>query len=126
MTKKFYSSLPFELTSGQTEVISEIFSDLQSKRPMSRLLQGDVGCGKTVVAIVSAIFAAENKLQTAFMAPTELLAEQHFSNWSEALKKLGITSALVSTATNDAQKKEMTEKLAEGSIQGLFGTHAMV
>ncbi len=126
LTEKFYSSLPFKLTRGQTEVISEIFSDLQSKQPMSRLLQGDVGCGKTVVAVVSAVYAAENKLQTAFMAPTEILAEQHFSNWQENLRNLGISTALVTSTTKDSEKREIAAKCAEGSIRVLFGTHALI
>ncbi len=126
LTEKFYSSLPFKLTSGQTEVISEIFSDLQSKQPMSRLLQGDVGCGKTVVAVVSAVYAAENELQTAFMAPTEILAEQQFGNWQETLRNLGISTALVTSTTKDSEKKEIAAKCAEGAIRGLCGTQVVV
>jgi len=126
LINNFYSTLDFELTSGQTDAIAGIFSDLQSMQPMSRLLQGDVGCGKTVVAVASAVYAAENKFQTAFMAPTEILAEQHFSNWHDPLNKLGISSALVTSTTKDSDKREIAASCANGSIQILFGTHALV
>jgi ATP-dependent DNA helicase RecG len=122
----FRSDLPFELTPGQIHSINQIFDDLQSTHPMSRLLQGDVGCGKTVVAILSAVYSAENKLQTAFMAPTEILAEQHYRNWHELLKKLGISSALVTSATKGKEKTEISQKCAKGELDILIGTHALI
>ena len=99
---------------------------MQTEHPMSRLLQGDVGCGKTVVAILAALYAAENGLQCAFMAPTEILAEQHFRNWSEALSKVGITAGLITSGQPAAKKRKTAEASAEGKIDVLFGTHALI
>jgi ATP-dependent DNA helicase RecG len=123
---KFKSKLPFSFTAGQVNAITEIFNDLKSPHPMSRLLQGDVGCGKTVVAIAASVFLAENKLQTAFMAPTEILAEQHFRNWNETLRSLGIESALLTSATKGKEKSSIIEKCASGEISLLIGTHALL
>ena len=125
-TEKFKSQLSFELTSGQIKSISDIFKDLKSPHPMSRLLQGDVGCGKTVVAIAASVYAAENKLQTALMAPTEILAEQHYRNWRDVLKVLGIESALLTSATKGKEKSAIIEKCASGKISLLIGTHALL
>ena len=124
--KQFKSRLPFSFTSGQVKSINEIFIDLRSPHPMSRLLQGDVGCGKTVVAIAAAVYVAENKLQTAFMAPTEILAEQHYRNWHDVLKSLGINSALLTSATKGKEKGTIIEKCASGEISLLIGTHALL
>ncbi len=123
---RFREQLPFELTSGQKQVVREIFSDLQSIHPMARLLQGDVGCGKTVVAVLAALYVAENDLQTAFMAPTEILAEQHYRVWREPLAKVGIESGLLTSSLKAAEKKAIAEKCAEGKIHILFGTHALI
>ena len=124
--KAFRENLPFEFTPGQRKTIKQIFDDLQTPRPMSRLLQGDVGCGKTVVAIVAAVYAWENGYQTAFMAPTEILAEQHYRNWSSALEKLGVTSGLLTSSLTAAKKKKLTKLCDEGEVQILFGTHALI
>ncbi|MGH8015271.1 MAG: OB-fold nucleic acid binding domain-containing protein, partial [Candidatus Zixiibacteriota bacterium] len=97
LLKKFKTKLTFNFTTGQIKATNEIFNDLKSSHPMSRLLQGDVGCGKTVVAIAASVYLAENNLQTAFMAPTEILAEQHFRIWHETLDFLGMTSALLTS-----------------------------
>ncbi len=123
---EFKKSLPFELTEGQRKSVKEIFRDLKTVHPMSRLLQGDVGCGKTVVAILAALYAAENGLQCAFMAPTEILAEQHFRNWSEPLVKVGVTSGLLTSSLPAAKKRKTAEACAEGKIDILFGTHALI
>jgi len=122
----FKNNLPFELTSGQKKAVKEIFDDLQKEHPMARMLQGDVGCGKTVVAVLSALYIAENKLQTAFMAPTEILAEQHFRNWQEPLSKVGVTAGLLTAGLKAAEKKETVRRCLEGEIDILFGTHALI
>ncbi|MEW5795491.1 MAG: ATP-dependent DNA helicase RecG [Candidatus Zixiibacteriota bacterium] len=118
--------LPFELTAEQKKVIKEIFQDMQGERPMSRLLHGEVGCGKTVVAVVAGLYAVENGLQCAFMAPTEILAEQHYRNWGTALDECGAHSALLTASLTTAQKKKIAERCAEGAIDILFGTHALI
>ncbi len=122
----FKNNLPFDLTSGQKKAVKEIFDDLQKEHPMARMLQGDVGCGKTVVAVLSALYIAENKLQTAFMAPTEILAEQHFRNWQEPLSKVGVTAGLLTASLKAAEKKETVRRCLEGEIDILFGTHALI
>lgn len=122
----FREALPFTLTDGQKTAVREIFDDLQREQPMSRLLQGDVGCGKTVVAVAAAVFAAENEFQTAFMAPTEILAEQHFRNWAEPLAAIGITADLITSGLSAAERKKRAQRAAEGKTDILFGTHALV
>ncbi len=122
----FKKNLPFELTSGQEKALHEIIADLQNESPMSRMLQGDVGCGKTVVAVLAALFAAHSKLQTAFMAPTEILAEQHYRNWNSVLNEFGITSRLLTSSQKTADKKKTIELCQKGEIDILFGTHALI
>jgi len=123
---KLKGDLSFELTSGQKKVIKEIFDNLQSPHPMSRLLQGDVGCGKTVVAVLAAVYVAENNLQTAFMAPTEILAGQHYNNWKDLLAGIGITSALLTSSLKASEKNKIAKQCADGKIDILFGTHALI
>ncbi len=118
--------LPFTLTEAQSRTVEEIISDLKQERPMNRLLQGDVGCGKTVVAVLAAAFVAENGMQTAFMAPTEILAEQHFRNWEAPLARVGIRAGLVTSSLTAARKRKVAEACAAGEIDLLFGTHALV
>ncbi len=125
-TKAFLSALPFRVTSDQREAISHILADMQRDRPMHRLLQGDVGCGKTVVALMAAVYAAENNLQTAFMAPTELLAEQHYQNWATPLRKIGVESTLLIGSTSSVEKKASLPGLLSGEIAVTFGTHAIL
>ncbi|MEE8576522.1 MAG: DEAD/DEAH box helicase, partial [candidate division Zixibacteria bacterium] len=120
------NSLPFTMTVGQQEVVGEVMGDMQSNRPMTRLVHGDVGCGKTVVAIIAATYAAENKLQVAFMAPTEILAEQHFRNWSSVLEEIGVTANIITATLSPAEKKKRAEQAASGEIDILFGTHALI
>jgi ATP-dependent DNA helicase RecG len=124
--KKFRESLPFQLTDGQKKSVKEIFNDLRSEHPMSRLLQGDVGCGKTIVAILAALYAVENGLQCAFMAPTEILAEQHFRNWGKPLAEIGVTTGLMTSSLNATKKRKTAEACAQGEIDILFGTHALI
>ncbi len=123
---RFIDNLPFELTSEQQKVIKEITDDMQSEHPMSRLLHGDVGCGKTVVAVAAALHAAENGLQVAFMAPTEILAEQHVRSWQAALGKVGITADLLTASLTAKQKQTVAARCAAGEIDILFGTHALI
>ena len=124
--KEFKKQLPFELTSGQKEAVREIIHDLKRTTPMARILQGDVGCGKTVVAVIAAIYASENNLQTAFMVPTEILAEQHHRNWKETLNELGITSVLLTSGTKSAEKEEIAKQIASGQASIVIGTHALI
>jgi len=119
-------NLPFELTVDQKQVSRTIFDDMKKERPMHRLMQGDVGCGKTVVAMLAAVYASENKLQTAFMAPTELLAEQHYQNWKEPLRKIGVESALVVGSLSKPDRRTIDEKITLGQIDIVFGTHAIL
>ncbi|HWR83137.1 MAG TPA: DEAD/DEAH box helicase, partial [Candidatus Deferrimicrobium sp.] len=102
LAESFVRRLPFELTAPQRKAAEEIFADLRSVHPMARLLQGDVGCGKTVVAVLAALYAFENNLQTAFMAPTEILAEQHYRNWSGPLSDVGVTAGLLTSSLTAA------------------------
>ena len=139
--KMMLGALPFELTHSQKQSLWEIIQDIERPRPMNRLLQGDVGSGKTVVAAVAAVIAAENKLQTAFMAPTEILARQHF----ETMKKLFATLALgeaqpvigliTGSSTHIFYGKELEskttkqkfyQKVAAGEVSIVFGTHALI
>jgi len=124
--KQFRARLPFEFTSGQKKVTNDIFADLKSETPMARLLQGDVGCGKTVVAVAAALYAAENGLQVAFMAPTEILAEQHYRTWGGLFNDLESPAGLLTSSLKPTQKKRTAAQCAEGEIRVLFGTHALI
>ncbi len=123
---RFKKELPFELTVDQKKTTREILADLRKKQPMSRLLHGDVGCGKTVVAVLAALHAAENNLQCAFMAPTEILAEQHYRNWQPRLAEVGVETALLTASLTAAQKKKIGERCRAGEIAIVFGTHALI
>jgi ATP-dependent DNA helicase RecG len=118
--------LPFRLTAGQKEALKEIVDDLQRPHPMNRLLQGDVGAGKTIVALLAAIVAMENGLQVAFMAPTEILADQHFLNISRLLQASRFRVALLTGATAGAARREQLAEVEAGSIHLVVGTHALV
>jgi len=126
LTKKFLASLNFQLTPSQIKVIKEIEDDLKRGKSMTRLLQGDVGSGKTVVALYTSLIAIENGYQVAFMAPTEILAEQHFFNWYKELLKLGVKSALLTSSVNKKEKEKIYLKIRTGEIQLVFGTHALL
>jgi ATP-dependent DNA helicase RecG len=118
--------MPFELTNAQTRVIKSIFDDMQSDSPMHRLIQGDVGSGKTVVAF-SAMFAAmENGYQTALMAPTEILAEQHARNARRFFGSTGYRVELLTGSTRGTAKQEIKRALAAGEVNALIGTHAVI
>ena len=126
LVDKFIKSLPFELTNGQKHAIDEILKDLNSKIPMQRLLQGDVGSGKTVVACVCLLCAIENGYQGAIMAPTEILAIQHFKNFSSWLTPLGLSVGLFSGKNSAKIKREMNLNLKNGQIHVAVGTHALI
>ena len=140
----FIKSLPFELTLAQQRVLQELLVDLQKPRPMSRLLQGEVGSGKTVVATAALLMAAANGYQGAFMAPTEILAEQHFATISELLSRVGLqedkgylrcysgllshtfTVALLIGDIDQARKRELHQRISDGDIDIIIGTHALI
>jgi len=121
----FLNSLPFRLTDAQNRVIREIESDLTSETPMTRLLQGDVGSGKTAIAVAALIIAADNGAQAAFMVPTEILAQQHFSRLKIFLEKLGINVRLLTSSLSRAARKETLEAIASGMAGVVVGTHAI-
>jgi ATP-dependent DNA helicase RecG len=118
--------LPFKLTGDQKKVIAEIVKDMERPQPMNRLLQGDVGSGKTIVALMAAIVAMENGFQVAFMAPTEILAEQHFINIRRLLESSRFRIAILTGSTPAKKRREMQAELAGGSLHMVVGTHALV
>ncbi len=141
----FLKSLPFELTAAQQKVLKELLDDLQKPQPMSRLLQGEVGSGKTVVAMAALLMAAANGYQGAFMAPTEILAEQHFTTIGQLLSRVGhqeegegylcsysgilshsLTVALLIGDINQVKKQELQQRIANGEIDIIIGTHALI
>ena len=123
----FYQEhLPFELTQAQKRVIKEIRQDCGSGKQMNRLLQGDVGSGKTLVALMCMLIALDNCYQTCLMAPTEILANQHYETIREMLKGLGITVALLTGSTRKKEREEIHQNLREGNLQILIGTHALL
>ncbi len=126
MLRRFYGTLRFTLTPAQKRVIDEIERDMTSARRMNRLLQGDVGSGKTVVSMAAMVIACENGYQSAMMAPTEILAEQHYRNlqgWSE---RVGLRTELLTGSLKNAEKKEFRERLSNGKIDIAIGTHALI
>jgi ATP-dependent DNA helicase RecG len=124
---RFYKEcLPFDLTEAQKRVIREIRRDLGSGRQMNRLLQGDVGSGKTIVALMSMLLAVDNGFQAALMAPTEILAEQHFATISRMLAPLGLNIALLTGSTRQSERPELFSRLLSGQVQLLIGTHALI
>lgn len=118
--------LPFKLTAGQRTALKEIVDDMRRLHPMNRLLQGDVGAGKTIVALIAAVVAMENGLQCAFMAPTEILAEQHFSTISRLLSTSRFRVALLTGSTSAATRRQQRAEIASGAIHLVIGTHALV
>ena len=123
----FYQNhLPFELTNAQKRVVKEIRIDMGSNAQMNRLLQGDVGSGKTIVALMSMLIALDNGFQSCLMAPTEILANQHFNGLSELAKELNINIKILTGSTKTAARKIIHEELENGSLQILIGTHALL
>jgi ATP-dependent DNA helicase RecG len=124
---KFYSDfLPFELTGAQKKVLKEIRRDVNRNVQMNRLLQGDVGSGKTLVALMTMLLAMDNGFQSCLMAPTEILAQQHFQSISNFLNGMGIEVGLLTGSTKASARKVLHEKLEAGQLQILVGTHALI
>jgi ATP-dependent DNA helicase RecG len=121
-----YKSLPFDLTGAQKRVIKEIRSDLTSGHQMNRLLQGDVGSGKTMVAVLSCLIAHGNGYQSCIMAPTEVLSQQHYANVSRYLEGTGVRCALLTGSSTTKERREIHAGLEDGSIAILIGTHALI
>ncbi len=121
-----YNSLPFPLTGAQKRVITEIRNDMKSGRQMNRLLQGDVGSGKTMVAVLTALIAIGNGFQACIMAPTEVLAQQHYKNIQQFLAPTGVKSALLTGSSKASERREVHNGLEDGSIGIIVGTHALI
>ncbi|WP_320676655.1 ATP-dependent DNA helicase RecG [Prochlorococcus sp. MIT 1300] len=122
----FLALLPFSLTAAQERVLSEIEADLTSLKPMARLVQGDVGSGKTVVALASLLNAVQSGWQGAIMAPTEVLAEQHYQNFCNWLPKIHVTVALLTGSTSSTKRRKILDDLANGTLNIIVGTHALI
>ncbi len=126
LVEKFIKSLPFELTSGQKQAVNEILNDMNSDKPMQRLLQGDVGSGKTVVATIMLLAAVENGYQGAFMAPTEILAQQHYNNLINWLTPMGLSVGLFMGSQKKKVRTDFETSLRNGQINIAVGTHALI
>lgn len=122
----FKDHLPFQLTGAQKRVIKEIRNDTATGKQMNRLLQGDVGSGKTIVAVLVMLLAADNDFQACLMAPTEILAQQHFKTISRLLEKINVQVRLLTGSARSAQRKKILKELEEGTIHILVGTHAVI
>jgi len=125
LQKTLLHSLDFDLTEAQSRCVREIYEDLSNTEPMLRLLQGDVGSGKTIVAIFTLIQAVENSFQTAVMAPTEILARQHLQNFTDYLDPLNIQIAYLSGSQNTQERREQLELIESGNAKVIIGTHAL-
>ena len=121
-----YKSLPYDLTGAQKRVIKEIRADMMSGKQMNRLLQGDVGSGKTMVAVLSALIAYGNGYQSCIMAPTEVLARQHYKNMCKYLEGTGVNVAVLTGTTKTAERRTILEELASGKTGIIVGTHALI
>ena len=126
LTRRMRALLPFSLTRAQERVLQEIDRDMESPRPMQRLVQGDVGSGKTMVGWLAALRAIENGFQAVWMAPTELLAEQHFHNLKDFAGALGVNLLLLTGSLSDKIKKESVRRIEAGEISFVVGTHAVI
>ena len=122
----YHKHLPFELTKAQKNVIREIFSDMKSGHQMNRLLQGDVGSGKTIVAFIAMLLAIENNAQTVMMAPTEILTEQHYNGLKIYADKLNLKIAILTGSTKKSARNEILAELESGDINIIVGTHALI
>lgn len=126
LIQQFYQALPFELTSAQERAIGDILRDLQATSPMNRLIQGDVGSGKTVVAVVALLAAIQSGCQAALMAPTEVLAEQHYRKLVEWFNQLYVPVELLTGSTKTAKRRQIHTQLQTGELPVLVGTHALI
>ena len=120
------ASLPFRLTAAQERVVAEIKKDMAAERPMNRLVQGDVGCGKTVVALIAALMAVESGYQACLMAPTEILAEQHARNLAVYAAPLGVSVRLLTGSVRKKERASLLEEISAGSARIVVGTHALI
>jgi len=125
-TKPLAKLLPYQLTAAQRRVLGEIKQDMLSNMPMNRLVQGDVGSGKTIVALMAALIAIENGYQVAVVAPTEILAEQHFRNFSAWLDKLGLLALQLTGTMSAGEKKAAYQRIQDGEVDLIVGTHAVL
>lgn len=125
-TKPLAQMLPYRLTEAQRRVLGEIKRDMMAPHPMNRLVQGDVGSGKTIVALMAALIAIENNTQVAVVAPTEILAEQHYLEFQHWMKALGLRVALLSGSISARGKKQVLKSIQEGSLHMVVGTHAVL
>jgi ATP-dependent DNA helicase RecG len=125
-TKPLAQMLPYKLTAAQRRVLGEIRDDLLRPQPMNRLLQGDVGSGKTIVALMTALLAIENDCQVALLAPTEILAEQHYRQVAPWMDKLGLSCALLTGSTGTKERRDLVAATQSGAIHLLIGTHAVL
>ncbi len=125
-TRKLIEKLPFELTEAQKAVLRQIREDMKKSAPMNRLLQGDVGSGKTVVAMITMLMAVENGYQAALMAPTEILAEQHYLTLHHQLEELGVAVRLLVGGQNARHRREILRAVGEGEADIIIGTHALI
>ena len=125
---RFKTQIPFELTRGQNDALNDILEDLTGGYVMNRLIQGDVGCGKTIIAFLSCVLCASNGYQSAFMAPTEVLAAQHFTKFKDLNERysLNLNIAFLSGSTTASQRKEILSGLSDGDINLVVGTHALI
>lgn len=126
LVDQFIKSLPFEMTPDQKKVVEEIKADLSKDKAMNRLVQGDVGSGKTIVAIIAALMVAGNGRQVAILAPTEIVARQHYEKYRSSFEKLSIKSELLVGALKSVEKNNIKESLKNGHIDIIFGTHALI
>ena len=126
LTQKMSALLPFALTGAQERVLGEIHQDMESPRPMQRLVQGDVGSGKTIVAWLAALRAIENGFQAVWMAPTELLAEQHYRNLKGFAEKLAVPIALLTGSLSSGEKRDTVQGIERGETAFMIGTHALI
>lgn len=124
--EKLYHRLPFRMTSAQENVVREIRRDMKKPHPMNRLLQGDVGSGKTLVAIMAMLIAVDNGCQAALMVPTEVLAEQHWFNLTHLLKDLDVETALLTRSTSSEERRDLQDKMKAGRPLIVIGTHALI
>ena len=123
---EFYGALPFALTEAQRRCVEEALADMRSGRPMNRLCQGDVGSGKTMVAAACAFFCVKNGRQAALMAPTEILARQHYEGLAPLMEALGVRCALLTGSSTAREKRALAARLAEGEADFILGTHALI
>ena len=126
LARKLLNLLPFQLTPSQERVLAEIKEDMEKPHPMNRLIQGDVGSGKTIVALLACLYGVECGYQAAIMAPTEVLAEQHYLNLHRWVEPLGIQVALLTSSIKSLEKEDLYRRIHQGDVQLVIGTHAVI